>query len=129
MLQFAGTFAVVSLMIGVVVDKADCSPPNSISLNTTADPNGTMDCVQSNCRSLGFLQNSTVANATDFHSSGNYDVEMCKVGYAVAASMMVGVYQVITIEIVIVSVLMSILYACTGITRGDSKLYVRFKCS
>lgn len=91
-----GTFAVVSLMIGVVVDKADCSPSNSISLNTTADANGTMDCVHSNCRSHGLLQNSTVSNATDFHSSsGNYDVEMCKVGYAVAASMMVGIYQLL----------------------------------
>lgn len=93
-------------MIGVVVDKADCSPPNFISPNTTADsPNGTVDCVlYGNCRSHSFLQNSTVgaANATEVHSSGSFDVEMCKVGYAVAASMMVGIYQVITIKIVVV---------------------------
>lgn len=83
-----GTFAVVSLMLGGVVDKSDCFPPHPVDQNSSS-------------HSEAFPETNIAGNVDhmnnvthDADAALKHDLMMCKVGYVMAVSMMGGIYQV-----------------------------------
>jgi hypothetical protein len=76
-----GTFAVVSLMVGQVVEKADCYGPQSSSVNETDEMLDVFD-------DDNFTVSSDDGRFTE-------DTARCQLGAAVAVTFVVGIYQVI----------------------------------
>lgn len=71
----AGTFAVVSLMVGKVVEQSDCA-----ELHTHTPSNLTQD--------------NSSSTAAEVPTGGMSDLEKCQIGVAMAVSFVVGVIQV-----------------------------------
>lgn len=90
-----GTFAVVSLMLGVVIDKSDCCHLTSNSSNGSLEEgaNGTAPSEMP----LNDSHYVTVTQTSAYvHSDGDdYEVLMCKVGYVMAVTLLAGIYQLL----------------------------------
>ncbi len=78
----AGVFAVVSLMVGVVVNRSDCS---SSYMSSIANESVSV---------AGVTLPFTLATTSSADYSQQDDFIQCKLGVATATALLVGVYQV-----------------------------------